>query len=242
MKADTVATDLENAWSKQNLKRAWLWTTTNTEIRYKNYFRHIYRAYSIAPNKNLEHLRKRLTDCEYLPEHATKIYLPKKSGVLRPFTLLTVEDQIVYQAMANIVADRLAPKVRHRYNKSVFGNLYAGKTSKFFYKDWRRGYRSFSQAMTTAFENGYTYTASFDLTACFDSIDHSVLVHCLKGVGVEQEFCIKICELLKRWTAASDDSPIYLGHGLPQGPLPSGLLAEVVLKHFDEKQKQNCPV
>ena len=36
-----------------------------------------------------------------------------------PQTLLSIEDQIVYQALANVVARRLYPRVRHRYNKVV---------------------------------------------------------------------------------------------------------------------------
>lgn len=225
--------DLDVAWSVSNLKRAWLWTTTNTEIRYKNYFRHIYRAYSLAPNKNLANLRKRLTSETYRPIHATKIYFPKKSGVLRPYSLLAVEDQIVYQALVNVVADRMFRRVRGRYLKSVFGNLYAGKRSRFFYRDWRDCYNAFSKAIEKAYHAGYIYTASFDLTACYDTIDHSVLKHYLRNLNLDQEFCECLCSLLKHWSAASNDEPIYHGHGIPQGPLPSGLVAEVVLKHFD---------
>ena len=110
-----MPSDLETAWSANNLKRAWLWTTTNTEVRFKNYFRHIYRAYSLAPNKNLANLRKRLSREAYHPTHSTKIYFPKKSGVLRPYSLLAVEDQIVYQALVNVVADRMFRRVRGRY-------------------------------------------------------------------------------------------------------------------------------
>ena len=229
-----MPSDLDIAWSAHNLKRTWLWTTTNTEVRFKNYFRHIYRAYSLAPNKNLANLRGRLTGSSYVPTHATKIYFPKKSGVLRPYSLLAVNDQIVYQALVNVVADRMLSKVRGRYLKSVFGHLYAGKRSRFFYRDWRDGYSAFSHAIEKAYHDGYRYTASFDLTACYDSIDHSVLKHYLRELNLDQEFCVCLCGLLKFWSAASSEEPIYHGHGIPQGPLPSGLVAEVVLKHFDE--------
>ena len=37
---------------------------------------------------------------------------------------------------------------------------------------------------------------------------------------------------MERWTAT--DSGIFHNHGIPQGPLSSGLLSEVVLSHFDE--------
>lgn len=169
--------NLRRAFSIDNLKRAWLWTHTNPDARYKNYFRHIYKAYSLAVDKNLEDLSIRLRNNTYKPNHSTKLYLPKKSGIFRPYTLLSIEDQIVYQALANIVAEKLNPKVRRRYMKMVFGNLYAGKRSFLFYKKWQECYIAYSNALIDCYEKGFEIAASFDLTACYDSIDHGVLKH-----------------------------------------------------------------
>src|SRR5258706_9055668 len=102
---------LKEAYELKNLRRAWRWLNTNTETQFKNYFRHIYRAYAIAAEENLRDLQKRLVDGTFQPTHATKLYFPKKSGIQRTFTLLTVEDQIVYQALVNVIADRLLPKI-----------------------------------------------------------------------------------------------------------------------------------
>jgi len=89
-----------------------------------------------------------------------------------------------------------------------------------------------NQATRDAFKRGLVYAASFDLTACYDSLDHAVLCHFLKQLGIEQEFCDFLSNCLSRWTA--NDRRIYQHHGIPQGPLGSGLLAEVVLRHFDQ--------
>ncbi|MGB7569326.1 MAG: reverse transcriptase domain-containing protein, partial [Chitinivibrionales bacterium] len=111
--------------------------------------------------------------------------------------------------------------------------LYAGRGSRFFYQRWQDGYGSFSDALRAAFSKGFVFAASFDLTACYDSIDHSVLTYFLEDIGFEKEFCLRLCNYLKHWTASSAQQPIYQGHGIPQGPLPSGLLSEVVLRYFD---------
>jgi hypothetical protein len=100
------------------------------------------------------------------------VLLLKKSGILRPYTLLTVEDQIVYQAMVNIIAERLAPKIRGQYLRVSFGHMYAGKFSTWFYKPWKQGYSAFNKASRNAFKRGLKFTASFDLTACYDSLDY----------------------------------------------------------------------
>jgi hypothetical protein len=157
--------------------------------------------------------------------------MPKRSGILRPYTILTVEDQIVYQGLINVIAERLAPRVRSRYLVQTFGHLYAGSTSQWFYRRWSDGYQAFNKEARTAVGRGLIYTASFDLTACYDSLDHSVLCHFLTQIGCEKDFCDFLRECLAVWTATHER--IYQNHGIPQGPLGSGLLSEVVLQHFD---------
>jgi hypothetical protein len=232
-----LSSDLKESFTLDNLQRAWLWTRTNPNREYKQYFRHIYRAYAIAVPQSLRHLRHRLNNETYQPSFATKIYFPKKSGILRPYSLLCIEDQLVYQALINTIATQLARQVSRRYLKSVFGNVYAGKRSRYFYHDWRKGYRAFSFAIRNAVARGFVYSASFDLTACYDSIDHKVLSHFLARLGLEKEFGDFLCRCLSHWTVAQNEQPIYIGHGIPQGPLPSGLLSEIVLRHFDEDKR-----
>lgn len=223
-----------------NLQRAWGWIRSNPDRVYKEHFRALYSAYATADSRLLGQLGNRMARGIYEPTDSCKLFLPKPSGILRPYTLLGIEDQIVYQAMANIIAERLMPHVRGRYNKQVFGHQYAGSTSLWFYKKWTDGYKAFNHAAQTAFSNGYTWTASFDLTAFYDSIDHNVLRHMLGGIGIDQDFCTELTRLLNKWTATR--TQIYHDHGIPQGPLSSGLVSEAVLKHFDENFKTRFDV
>ncbi|MBI3861050.1 MAG: hypothetical protein HY290_04060 [Planctomycetia bacterium] len=223
--------DLASVWEINNVQRAWRWITSNPEATYKRYCRDLYTAYAVADDVSLADLRLRLRKGTYSPAHAAKILFPKSSGILRPYSILTVEDQIVYQAFANVVAEKLAARVRHRYLKEVFGHLYAGRRSVFFYRKWDRGYSALNDACRTAFERGYIYGASFDLTACYDSVDHGVLRHFLAEIGCDKEFAGALSGYLSHWTATNHR--VYHDHGIPQGPLSSGMLAEVVLQHFD---------
>jgi hypothetical protein len=226
--------DLSRAWHLENLQRAWRWIRSNPDRTYKSYFRQLYSVYAAADGAMLNHLRGRLVRGVYAPSNAEKVFFPKPSGILRPYSLLTIEDQIVYQAMANVVGERLFPYVRARYNKQVFGHLYAGSGSGWFYRKWSDGYKAFNTAAENAFNSGYIWTASFDLTAFYDSIDHNVLRSMLANIGVDEDFGLRLTELLAKWTATS--TQIYHNHGIPQGPLSSGLIAEVVLKHFDDQR------
>lgn len=215
-----------------NLRRAWRWIQSNADASYKSYFRSLYQHYAVAEDALLADLSSRLKRGIYEPDAATKLFFPKASGVLRPYSLLSVEDQIVYQAAVNLIAEKLAPKVRRRQLKTVFGHLYAGNTSTWFYRKWSAGYAAFNDATRKAVDDGFVYTASFDLTACYDSLDHGVLCHFLRKLGFDKGFCDKLTEWLERWTATSQG--IFHHHGIPQGPLSSGLLSEVVLSYFDD--------
>lgn len=225
-------TDIDEAYDLANLQRAWRWVKSNPEAAYKTYCRDLYTAYAVADASALVDLRDRLRRGVYQPSHSSKVYFPKPSGILRPYSILTVEDQIVYQSLVSVVADKLARRVRHRYLKEVFGHLYAGKASPFFYRKWDYCYSGFNDACRKAFADGYVYNASFDLTACYDSLDHAVLRHFLRAIGCSPDLIGQLTNCLSRWTAT--DHRIYHNHGIPQGPLASGLLAEVVLQHFDD--------
>lgn len=227
--------DLNRAWSMENLRLAWQRVRSNPDRNYKSHFRSAYSAYAIADEAQLAHLRDRLRRSIFKPAEACKLYLPKPSGILRPYSLLCVEDQIVYQALANIVAEKLFPHARHLYLKEVFGHLYAGPANLWFYRKWSEGYKAFNKAAERAFAGGYEWAASFDLTAFYDSIDHHVLRRMLAEIGVSRDLSAFLTELLTEWTATS--TRIYHNHGIPQGPLSSGLIAETVLRHFDQNHK-----
>src|SRR5688572_17942077 len=118
--------NLRKAWSEENVALAWMRVLSNQEASYKNYFRAIYKSYSLVSAEHLRGLRSRLMAGSFRTTPVERVFYPKNSGIQRPIALLAVEDQIVYQALVNVVADRLYPRVQHRYGRLVFGNLYAG--------------------------------------------------------------------------------------------------------------------
>jgi hypothetical protein len=89
-----MTADLKKAFDTETLLKCWTWLNTNSDNNYKNYFRSLYQAYSLSLTKNIDKLSKDLKGLKYKPEHATKLYIPKKSGILRPYSLLNINDQI----------------------------------------------------------------------------------------------------------------------------------------------------
>lgn len=230
-----MSSHLKQAFKFENLQRSWTWVNTSTDVQYKNHFRNLYQAYAVSDIENLKDLRDQLRQRTFTAEHSTKLYLPKPSGILRPYSLLRINDQIVYFALISFVAQKFLPRAQHNYCRKVFGHLFAGINSQFFYRNWRDGYGEFNRQMQRAYSNGYKWVASFDLTAFYDSIDHKVLSHFLRNIGIEEEFIQFLINCLETWTV-SGVNRIYQGHGIPQGPPPSGLLSEVILHYFDSNK------
>ena len=162
-----------NVAKQSNLTLAYTRLLTNPESTYKNLFRDTYSIYGMASEKNIALLQKSVK-AGYLPTQSIRVFMPKANGLNRMYTLLSIEDQIVYQAYANILAKSLTsiPEITKRYKKSVFGNLCAPPESEFFYQRWQDSYKAYTKATIRAFQKGYKYIASFDLTACYDSINH----------------------------------------------------------------------
>jgi len=86
---------------RRNLERAWRWIRSNPDPGYKRYCAEQYSRFAVADDLIIDDLQDRLRREIYEPKHACKFLMPKKSGILRPYSILAVEDQIVYQALVN---------------------------------------------------------------------------------------------------------------------------------------------
>lgn len=200
---------------------------------YKTFFRHLYPSYQLSLRDNLEDLVDDIKRGRYEPSSATCIYQPKKSGVLRPLRLLTLQDQIVYQAIANVIAIAYQPIQDKLAFKRCFGAIAAGKESPFFYRGWRYCYRKFDQAVVKAFKAGNEYVADFDLVSFFELIDHKLLKDVLTVRFKQPEILTLLFKCLEKWTEHRRGS--CLQHGIPQGPEASAFLAECFLFSFDRR-------
>ncbi|WP_283610341.1 RNA-directed DNA polymerase [Faecalispora anaeroviscerum] len=217
---------------KDNLILAYNRLLTNPESTYKNFFRDTYSTYGMAVEENITLLRDKVKS-GYLPINTIRVFMPKANGLSRMYTLMSIEDQIVYQAYANVLAEALSTilKVKKRYRKSVFGNLYSNNQSLFFYQKWQDSYKAYTKAVIKAYEEGSKYIASFDLTACYDSINHHLLRTVLKDKCRFSDTCANsFIQLLEQWESSNG---LELATGIPQGPQASGIVAEAVLAEYD---------
>jgi hypothetical protein len=198
---------------------------------YKAFFRHLYPSYQLTLNENLQDLSRELRGGRYRPSQAICIFLPKKSGILRPLRLLTLKDQIVYQAIVNLVADCFRTEQKKNAFYKNFGAILADKQSLFFYRSWKTCHREFDALLSRAFQRGNDYVADFDLVSFYELIDHRLLRDVLAKKVKNPELLTLLFRCLERWTGGAQGA--WLGHGLPQGPEASAFLAECFLFPFD---------
>ena len=201
----------------------------------------MFSLYQLNLEKNLTSLSKRLKEHTFHPSEAIKFYKPKENGLLRPFTFIELEDQIVYQAIANILILDFYEKRKSIEHKFVFSNILCAdvRNDIFLFRKWNKGYLEYKNNISTNFTAGLIYTAHFDLAAFYDTIDHNSLTSAVIRKN-DTPFSKLLADCLSLWantTTKSDCRKIH--HSIPQGPLASCVLAELFLLPIDEKLIEN---
>ena len=141
--------------SQENLTLGWRRVTTGGNQAYKRFFRHLYYAYEIGLESNPKDLRSRILAGAWQPCSPDRIYIPKPSGLQRPITLLYVEDQIVLQAVANLIARKLFTRRQPFILKQVFSNVLTSPRNIFFLKSWKQTYSAFQKMVRDQYNAGH---------------------------------------------------------------------------------------
>ena len=216
--------------SKNNLQLAWRRITTGGNYQYKRFYRPIYYAYEVALDANLADLRQRLLGRAFKPQHPERVYVPKASGLHRPLSLLNIEDQVVLQAFANLAAKRMQKKRAPLQFRVVFSNILEKPNSIFFFRRWQHTYGEFQRTIKNYYAAGMQWVGDFDLAAFYDTISHELLLKTIypRTTNIDLDW---MAECLRTWSSSKPGT--RHGHGLPQGPLASGFLAECFLFPID---------
>ena len=218
--------------SMSNLELAWRRITSGSNNQYKRFYRHLYHAYEVALTKNLTDLSSRLSGGTFKPCSPERVYVPKPSGLHRPLSLLHIEDQIVFQAFANLAAKKFQEHRKPLNLESIFSNILQETDSIFFFQRWQDTYQAFQEQNSRRFESGMHWVGDFDLAAFYETISHQLLIRTIypKSESAELKW---IAECLRTWSSVRASS--QYGHGLPQGPLASDFLAECFLFPIDKE-------
>ncbi len=184
---------------------------------------------------NLQDLVERVnseTD-PYQPYADNKVYVPKPSTTMRTMSMMCVPDLVVYQAMANTIADACHHYLVTHENQHVWGNIYAGQGSPWMLKSWKYQYNNFVDEVVRIFNDGSTWIASTDIVSFYDTIDHQTLFHFVKKYADgDSRFVSFFEQCLAKWAAHNTDTS--MSRGIPQGCNASDFLANLYLYEIDQ--------
>ncbi|GHA51518.1 hypothetical protein GCM10007103_35010 [Salinimicrobium marinum] len=227
--------------SLENFEIAFYRLKTAQRNLYKTIYYPDLKIFETFLESNLRTLINQIESSTYSPEKSNKLFIPKKNELVRPLSVLKFTDLIVYQAIANVVADVTYDQTAPLYSRKIFGNI-PNITSApeedriFFYKPWKASWKDFSKRSIKYFKEGYEYLSEFDIASFFDTIDHQILLEILNlKYSVDDNVLILLGKCLETWTADYNHKGFHSKHGIPQGPISSPLFADIYLMYLDEE-------
>jgi CRISPR-associated protein Cas1 len=167
--------------------------------------------FALVAAAQIDLLARQLGDGSYRPSPARRVYLPKRSGGVRPLDIPSVFDRVAQASCAMVLDERLDRVM---------------EDSSFAY---RRG-RSVAQAVARIAalrRNGFVHVVDGDIKAYFETIPHERLMAKLER-HVDDAAVI---DLIWLWL----ETYSLTGRGVPQGSPVSPLLANLYLDDVDER-------
>ncbi|XCF07531.1 RNA-directed DNA polymerase [Tamlana crocina] len=237
----------KNCFSPDSILLAWERVIASVGTDAKDYFG--ISVFNSNLTKNLKNLTEEINSGKYNPSRPFKYFEPKINGTQRTKTVLGIKDAIVYQAIANHVAeftyDHFA-ETRH----FVFGSVLNPDVKKgvklleedvidyYFFEYYVSLYNRFVQSINeTVDKRSIKFRLETDITSFFDTIPHSTLIIELNGFKIDNDILELLGKCLNFWSGTRDSQTI--GVGIPQGPAASYFFANLILDSLDRLAMKN---
>jgi RNA-directed DNA polymerase len=172
-------------------------------------------------DEKINEIHCELKNGDYKPNAVRRTYIKKDDGSERPLGIPTVKDRVVQQAVRNIMEPIFEPD----FHPSSYG-----------YRPKRSCQMAVAKAEGFANHWGLEYIVDMDLSKCFDTLNHELII---KSVNkrISDGKVLKLIEAFLQSGILEDGSFYETTIGSPQGGVISPLLMNIYMDKFDQEMK-----
>ncbi len=153
------------------------------------------------------------------------VYIPKSNGKMRKLGIPCTKDKIV-QEVVRMVLEAIYDSPHGSYFKAESHGFRRSKSCHSALKDIQARW------------SGVTWFIEGDIKACFDDIDHEILIDILRKKIKDERFLSIVRSFLKAGYQDLDGTRKESLAGTPQGGIVSPILANIYLHELDEYVEQ----
>lgn len=179
----------------------------------------------------LSELHEEIGENGYHPSSVALVDVPKGAGSVRPGSLLSLRDEVVYTALVGAALPALA--VEFSWDDLPPDQSYRllSVDRVEWTEDRIKGWKRFRERSLGLIREGINYVVITDVVGCYENISLRRLLSDLRDVGVPEPVVMSLTEVLNRWSTVG-------GRGIPQGYTASDLLAKLYLTRVDRALKE----
>ena len=168
---------------------------------------------------NIEFLHEKLETNTYEPSPVRRVEIEKPDGGIRLLGVPTIKDRVVQQAIVNVIE----PIYDVTFHPSSYG-----------YRPNHSQHQAVAKAERFMNKYGFTEVIDMDLSKCFDTLDHEIIMDTV----AEHISDGKVLGLIKKFLKSGvmqSNTFTKTEIGSCQGGVISPLLSNIYLNQFDQK-------